>query len=254
MTETTPRLASFYRLVALEAVDSTNAEVQRRAAAGAPEGTLVWARRQTAGRGRRGRAWQSPPGNLAFSLLLRPAVAPATAATLGFVAGLALAAAVDEALPAGRSSELKWPNDLLVDGRKMAGILLEAAATGGQGLDHVVLGVGVNIVAYPEDLPYPATGLAASGGHGDAASLLGGFAGHFLPLYRTWEQDGFAALRAAWLARARGFGGPVTVRLDRATLEGRFAALDGQGALLLEMADGARHTVTAGDLYFAGPG
>ena len=254
MTNTTPHLASFYRLVALETVDSTNAEAARRAAGGASDGTVVWAQRQTAGRGRRGRAWQSPPGNLAFSLLLRPAVTPAVAATLGFVAGLALAAAVDEALPVGRSSQLKWPNDLVVDGRKMAGILLEAAATGGQDLDHVVLGVGVNIVAFPDDLPYPATSLAASGGRCDAAGLLGGFARHFLPLYRTWEQDGFATLRAAWLARARGFGGPVTVRLDQATLEGRFAALDGQGALLLEMADGARRTVTAGDLYFAGLG
>jgi BirA family biotin operon repressor/biotin-[acetyl-CoA-carboxylase] ligase len=254
MIDTAPRLASFYRLVALDEIDSTNAEAQRRAAAGAPAGTLIWARRQTAGRGRRGRAWQSPPGNLAFSLLLRPAVDPAAAATLGFVAGLALVDAVDGLLPAGRSSRLKWPNDVLVDGRKLAGILLEAAAGGGQALDHVVIGIGVNIAAHPDDLPYPATSLSASGGTANAAAVLAAFAERFLPLYRNWESEGFAAIRASWLARAHGYGGPVTVRLDHATLEGRFAALDGQGALLLETADGGRRTVTAGDLFFAARG
>ncbi len=247
-------LAAFYRLVALDETDSTNAEAERRAAAGAPAGTLIWARRQTAGRGRRGRAWQSPPGNLAFSLLLRPRVAPAAAATLGFAAGLALAGAVDGLLPAGRTSRLKWPNDLLVDGRKLAGILLEAAGSGGSRLDHLVLGIGVNVRAYPDDLPYPATSLAACGATADAAAVLAAFAEQFLPLYQAWEKLGFAAIRDAWVRRAHGYGGPVTVRLDQATLEGRFAALDGQGALLLEMADGGRRTVTAGDLFFAGLG
>ena len=164
MILTEPRLAPFYRLAALDMIDSTNSEAQRRAAAGAPAGTLIWARQQTAGRGRRGRAWQTPPGNLCFSLLLRPAVTPAVAATLGFVAGLALATAIDQLLPAGRRSELKWPNDLLVEGRKLAGILLEAGASGPSRLDHLILGIGVNVVAYPTDLPYPATSLAACGG------------------------------------------------------------------------------------------
>jgi len=157
-------------------------------------------------------------------------------------------------LPAGGGCQLKWPNDVLVDGRKLAGILLEAAAAGGPWLDHVVLGIGVNVAAYPNDLPYPATSLSACGGRADAATVLAGFADQFLPLYRIWENEGFAAIRDAWLARARGYGGAVTVRLDHATLKGRFAALDGQGALLLEMADGGRRTVTAGDLFFAGPG
>ena len=254
MTDTVAPLDPFYRLAVLDEIDSTNAEAQRRAAANAPAGTLIFALRQTAGRGRRGRAWQSPPGNLAFSLLLRPAMNAATAATLGFVAGLALAEAIDRLLPAGRSSRLKWPNDLLVDGRKLAGILLEAAAGGSGAVDHLVIGVGVNILAHPDDLPYPATDLLACGGTADAATVLAGFARHFLPLYRRWEGEGFAAIRAAWLDRAEGYGGPVTVRLDRATLEGRFAALDGQGALLLETADGRRRSITAGDLFFAAGG
>ena len=189
MIDTAPQLASFYRLVALDEIDSTNAEAQRRAAEGAPAGTLIRAVRQTAGRGRRGRAWQSPPGNLAFSLLLRPAMKAATAATLGFVAGLAVAEAIDGLLPAGRSSRLKWPNDLLVDGRKLAGILLEAAAGGSGPVDHLVVGVGVNIVAHPDDLPYPATDLQACGGTADAATVLAAFAGRFLPLYRRRSEE-----------------------------------------------------------------
>jgi BirA family biotin operon repressor/biotin-[acetyl-CoA-carboxylase] ligase len=246
------RLDPFFRLAALDSIDSTNAEAARRATAGAPAGTLVWALRQTAGRGRRGRAWSSPAGNLYCSLLLRPAVSPPVAASLGFVAGLALAEAVDSLLPAGRRSELKWPNDLLVDGRKLSGILLEAAASGPDRLDHLVLGVGVNVASHPEGLPYPATSLAAEGAGADAGATLSAFADRFLPAYRAWERDGFPAIRGAWLARARGLGQPIVVRLENAMLDGRFAALDEQGALLLEAADGSRRTVTAGDLHFPG--
>jgi BirA family biotin operon repressor/biotin-[acetyl-CoA-carboxylase] ligase len=247
-----PSLDSFFRLAALDSIDSTNAEAARRAAAGAPAGTLVWALRQTAGRGRRGRAWSSPEGNLYFSLLLRPEVGAAAAASLGFVAGLALSQAVDGLLPEGRRSELKWPNDLLVGGRKVAGILLEASAAEPGRLDHLVLGIGVNVASHPDGLPYPATSLAAEGASADAAGTLAAFAGRFLPAYRAWERDGFPAIRAAWLARARGLGQPIVVRLENATLDGRFAALDEQGALLLEAADGSRRTVTAGDLHFPG--
>jgi BirA family biotin operon repressor/biotin-[acetyl-CoA-carboxylase] ligase len=179
-------------------------------------------------------------------------VPAASAASIGFVAGLALSEAVDALLPPGRRSELKWPNDLLVGGRKLSGMLLEAAAAEPGRLDHLVLGIGVNVVSHPEGLPYPATSLAAEGARTDAAAVLSGFAGRFLPVYRAWERAGFAAIREAWLARARGLGQPIVVRLENATLDGRFAALDEQGALLLEAADGSRRTVTAGDLHFPG--
>ena len=250
MIDTAPRLASFYRLVALDEADSTNAEAQRRAASGAPAGTLIWARRQTAGRGRRGRAWQSPPGNLAFSLLLRPAVAPAAAATLGFVAGLALVDAIDGLLPAGRSSRLKWPNDVLVDGRKLAGILLESEGARADRLDALILGLGVNLASHPPESEFPATDLRSACGVDLAPdALLADFAARLEAWMQRLAADGFAPLRAAWRARAHGLGRPIRVRLPRETLTGIFADLDAAGFLLLD-APGGRRLVSAGDVFF----
>ncbi len=119
-----PKLPPAYQLVALERVASTNDEALRLAAEGAEDGTLVWAREQTGGRGRQGRVWSSPPGNLYFSLVLRPDCAPAEAAQLGFVAGVALGEAIGSVAPPLIDVNYKWPNDLLLNGRKAAGILL----------------------------------------------------------------------------------------------------------------------------------
>ena len=240
-------------LVRLGRVESTQAVAFTLAADGAADRTVVIAEAQSAGRGRRGRTWHDEPGaSLLTSIILRPHLAPTRLPMLSLVAGIAVAEALERV--AGLAPRLKWPNDVLVDGRKLAGILLEASAGGSGAIDHLVVGVGVNVAAHPDDLPYPATDLVACGGTADAATVLAAFADRFLPLYRTWEGEGFASIRAAWLDRAEGYGGPVTVRLDRATLEGRFAALDGQGALLLETADGGRRSITAGDLFFAAHG
>ena len=149
----TPELPAFYRLLAYEQIDSTNEEAKRLAAAGAPAGTLVWAGEQLAGRGRRGRGWASPPGNLYVSLLLRPACPPAQACQLNFVAAVALAEAVSALLPAGAGVALKWPNDVLVGGAKVSGILLEASAALDRSIDWLVIGAGVNIASHPADTP-----------------------------------------------------------------------------------------------------
>jgi len=247
-----PGLPPFFRPVALDEVDSTNEEARRRAAAGAPEGTLVWAARQSAGRGRRGRNWESPPGNLYLSLLLRPACAPAAAAQLGFVAGLALVEAIDPLLPEmARPAQVKWPNDVLVRRAKLAGILLEAAGAGGR-LDFLILGLGVNVTSSPPDTPYPATSLAAEGAHTEAGEVLAAFAGQFLPWRRRWLQEGFEPVRRAWLARACGLGEPIAVHLERETVTGRFAALDDGGAIAVELPGGRRRIVAAGDVFYPG--
>jgi BirA family biotin operon repressor/biotin-[acetyl-CoA-carboxylase] ligase len=245
------QLPSFYRLVIHERIDSTNEEAKRLASAGAAAGTLVWAGEQLAGRGRRGRGWASPPGNLYASLLLRPACPPARACQLNFVAAVALVETVTALLPAGAAVTLKWPNDVLVGGAKLSGILLEASAALDRSIDWLVIGVGVNVVSHPADTPYPATNLQREGvGNATAAAVLAPFAERFQAWYETWREQGFAPVRARWLASARGLGEPIEVRLERETLEGRFGDLDESGALMLDMRDGARRQITTGDLFF----
>jgi BirA family biotin operon repressor/biotin-[acetyl-CoA-carboxylase] ligase len=244
-----PILSSFFTLVALDQIDSTNEEAHRRARSGAPEGTLVWAREQTGGRGRRGRVWSSPPGNLYVSLLLRPAVPPAEAVQLGFVAAVAIAETLCACLPAGRQVRCKWPNDLLVDGAKVAGILPEAEASG-RSVEALVLGMGINLLSHPADTPYPATSLSAAGGNVTGEALLESLAGRLHLWYRRWQEGGFAPIRARWLDFAAGLGQAIEVRLEGATLKGRFAALDASGALDLEFADGGHRLVTAGDVFY----
>lgn len=249
MTGAAPVLPAFYALIRFETVGSTNDEAKRLAATAAPEGTLIWALEQTAGRGRRGRPWQSPPGNLYLSLLLRPAGSAAHAAQLGFVAALALGDALAPALGRGRELRFKWPNDVLLDGRKLAGILLESETAPGGGVTSVVIGVGVNIAAAPSGTEFPATSLAAAGVDGVTPGLLlDGFAHHFDLWRRRWLAEGFAPVRRAWLARAGGLGGTVRVRLESAILSGRFLDLDEEGALLLEGEEGRRR-IAAGEVF-----
>ncbi len=232
-------------------VGSTNDEACRLAAEGAADGTVVWARRQTAGRGRRGRRWESPVGNLYFSVIMRPRVDTATGAQVSFVAALAIADAVAGILPAGARIEQKWPNDVLVRGAKITGILLESSGGAGHSVDWIVVGCGVNVAQAPETAGLASTCLHREGApDADVRDVL------VLVLERlrfwrdTWIRDGFAPVREAWLARARGLGGPVTVRLPGRELQGRFAGMDGAGALLLDLPDGGRRQVTAGEVYF----
>ena len=246
---TGPTLPAGFHLHRFAAVGSTNDEAKALARAGAPGGTLVWADEQTAGRGRRGRSWVSPPGNLYLSLLLRPDSEPARAAQLGFVAALGLADALAELAGPALELRCKWPNDILANGWKLAGILLEAEAGAGGRVDFVIIGIGVNIASAPARAEYPATSLAAEGiADVSPATLLAAFARHFDRWHRRWCEAGFAPVRAAWLDRAVGLGEPVRVRLDRMTLDGRFADLDEDGALLLDTADGRRR-IAAGDVF-----
>jgi len=245
-----PRLSPFYRVQLFDTIDSTNEEARRQARDGAAEGALIWARQQTAGRGRRGRSFVSPPGNLYLSILLRPERSAAAAAQLGFAAALAIADAVAPQLPPGVRLGLKWPNDVLLDGRKLSGILLESQASDGR-LDWLVLGMGVNVASFPEGLDYPATSLSAVGASVTVEALLAALAGRFEAWYEGWHREGFQPLRQAWLQRAQGLGEPIRVRLATGESSGRFAGLDEEGALLLDDASGRRR-VAAGEVFPAG--
>lgn len=243
-----PTLPGFFSLSALDETASTNDVALARASDGAPEGTLVTARRQTQGRGRRGRTWVSPEGNLHLSLVLTPPRGRDDATAVGFIAALAVADAVTESLSADAAVTLKWPNDVLVARRKISGLLIEAVP-GRDGA--LVLGIGVNVVAHPDDTPYPATDLAAEGAAIDSETVLEMFAAAFSGRYAAFQQDGFAPLRKQWIARAQGIGAPIVVRLEGARFDGIFSGIDDDGALVLDLGGGARKTVTAGDVFFA---
>lgn len=239
-----------HALVALDEVESTNDEAKARAAAGAAEGTVVWAGRQRSGRGRRGRAWASPPGNLYLSTVLRPDCAARSVAQLSFVAALAVRDLVDGSLP-GRA-RCKWPNDILLDGAKVAGVLLESSLGPGARVDWVVLGIGVNLVSHPGlEGPVPSTSLAAAGAPACApADALAALLAALARRRREWEDEGFDAVRQAWLARAHGLGGPVTVVNGDRRIAGIFEGLDAEGGLVLTQTGTAPLSIAAGDVIF----
>ncbi len=248
-----PDLPSPYKLVALESVDSTNAEARRLACEGAGEYTVVWAKRQTAGRGRRGREWASPTGNLYFSIILRPPYPRDNVVQLGFVMANAVADALSMILPPGAFVHTKWPNDILVEGKKIAGLLMEGESSGGS-FEWLTLGVGVNVASHPpdQDVETPATSLAGEGVSGDGLSveaLLDTLAKRFLAGQATWRNLGFGPIRRHWLVRARGVGGRVRVRLANETVSGIFSTLDEDGALVLHPDNGPNRLIVAGDVF-----
>jgi BirA family transcriptional regulator, biotin operon repressor / biotin---[acetyl-CoA-carboxylase] ligase len=235
-----------FRLHEFARIDSTNDEALRQAHRGAPEFTLIVAREQSAGRGRRGNSWSSPAGNLHCSLLLRPACSAADAAQLGFAASLAVAETAERFLPANAAIALKWPNDVLLGRAKLAGILLESRSSG-ERLDFVVIGVGVNLAAAPGDTPYPATSLAQWGAEVTPDAALPILGARLLAWYEVWRSS-FTPLRAAWLARASGVGEAIRVRLADGEIAGRFDGLDEAGRLLLS-GPGGRRAIAAGEVF-----
>lgn len=239
-----------FNLIAYDEVDSTNTVARRLCAAEAADRTLVWARRQTAGRGRHRRTWISPAGNLYLSLILRPRVQAREATALTFVAAVAVADAIAALLPEGVVVSCKWPNDVLVGGCKIAGILLESATTADGGVDWVIVGIGVNVASHPPpaEIIYSATSLVAAGaGAVTPEAVLEALCRHLDHWLRVWAESGFSPLRDAWLARAHGLGLAIAVGTGSDAVRGTFRGLDDTGLLLVE-ADGVVHRIAAGDV------
>jgi BirA family biotin operon repressor/biotin-[acetyl-CoA-carboxylase] ligase len=229
-------------------LDSTNEEARRLAQAGEAGPVWIMALRQSAGRGRRGRAWQTAEGNLAATLLLYPDAPPAVSGQLSFAAALAVADLAAHFAP-GAAIAVKWPNDVLAEDKKLAGILLE----GGPGKSNkawLAIGIGVNLAGHPEGTEFPATSLAGLGiappPAEEALSVLAARFGHW---YDVWMQGGFGSLRMHWLARAKGVGAPIRARLAQETREGVFEGIDENGALLLNEGGQVR-AVAAGEVFF----
>ena len=220
-----------WRLARFGAIDSTNDEARRRAFAGDPGRLWIMAEEQSAGRGRRGRTWASPRGNLYASAFMIDPCPQAAAAQLGFVAGVALARAAKDVGAAG--ARLKWPNDLIRDGAKCAGLLVEGVSLPDMRFACIV-GVGVNCVSAPTGVGYPTAVLTTeSGGAIDAQALFERLIERFDEALRTWRAgEGFEAVRSAWLAHAAALGERVTVESGGRRREGTFEGLDGAGRLL----------------------
>ena len=250
---------------------STNADMLLLARSGVEEGVWLRAERQTGGRGRQGRVWVSPPGNFYGSTVVRVRGSDPAAATLALVAAVAVEEAVgvylsflgegrgpglqalsSQALDPGLrrgtapafSAQIKWPNDLLLDGAKLSGILLERAG------DAVVVGIGVNLAHHPDDTERIATSLAANGTAPDPADFAETLAEAFARWLGIWRGQGLASVRARWLERAHPVGAALTARLpDGSAIDGLFGGLDADGALILRLADGTSRVIHAGDVF-----
>jgi BirA family biotin operon repressor/biotin-[acetyl-CoA-carboxylase] ligase len=245
-----PRAASAgYRLAAFERIGSTNAEALARARAGERGPLWFVTSEQTAGRGRRHRPWIAPRGNLACSILEMMDVSPSVAATLGFAAGLALEAGLRSTASDKMEFVLKWPNDVLVGGNKLAGILLEADAI--EDRLAVVVGIGINVVAAPERTPTPATSLRMLAIDVNAGQLFAALSDAWIEFRGIWDEGrGFAEIRQRWLQRAAGLGRPVSIVSGGSTATGIFETIDETGCMIVRNSDGRRLPISAGEVYF----
>ena len=238
-----------YALKAFDVIDSTNDEARRLASAGQREPVWITAARQTTGRGRRGRAWESPAGNLAATLLIRPGKPASECAQLSFAAAIAAHEAIASFAP-DAEIRVKWPNDVLANGRKIAGILLESASTGTVP-EWLAIGIGINLAHYPEGTEFPATALPALGiAAPNPSEALARLAAAFAKWYEIWRASGFSPLRDAWLARAAGLGTRIRARLADGEIWGMFEGIDETGALILRETQGKTRAIAAGEVFF----
>jgi BirA family biotin operon repressor/biotin-[acetyl-CoA-carboxylase] ligase len=252
-----------YRVLSYDEIGSTSTEAVRAAESGDVGDVWFASLRQTAGRGRRGRVWETPSGNLAASLMIMPDCDPSIAATLGFVAGVALNRALGAVLPAGLVKTgidgadgqgariaLKWPNDLLADGAKLAGMLLESAKRP-DGRAAVVIGIGVNIVSAPSGLPYPATSLRDLGVEVSAETIFSALSDEWIAAYELWANGrNVPAILGLWRGAAAGIGAEVAVSRDGGVVRGIFESIDDTGRLIVRANDNSRIAISAGDVHF----
>ncbi|HEU0118030.1 MAG TPA: biotin--[acetyl-CoA-carboxylase] ligase [Alphaproteobacteria bacterium] len=230
-----------WRIQKLPITGSTNDDAKRAAENGETEGLVVWALQQTAGRGRHGRTWQSPAGNLFCSILLRPKESLQKIGCYSFLVANAMYDTVRQCLPVADIT-LKWPNDVLVEGKKIGGILLETVG------DALIVGVGLNVMEYPEEALFPSTSLRAEGAK---ARTLDEVLDMLLQNIRHWygvmQKDGFEPIRQDWLKHAQ--KGPLSVKLPNEVLQGEFAGLGATGDLRLKLADGSERAIATGDVF-----
>lgn len=250
----TYHLINDYHLLAYECVDSTNEEAKRLAEGGASHGAVIWAKEQTAGRGRLQRRWESRPGNLFVSILLAPKCPLSEAAQLSFVAGVAAVEALQPLLPGDGRFHCKWPNDILLGDKKLGGILLESFTTlqaDGKPKQWVVAGIGINIDNRPEEALYPATCLREAGVELVSAKIvLTRFIERFMENYDAWVREGFGPVRESWLKYAYGLGKKVEIQSGEDVISGTFSGMSAGGEMLVKAAGGEERAINSGDVFF----
>lgn len=241
-----PGLPEGYRLFAFDTIDSTNAEALRRIESDAGAGDVIWAENQSAGRGRRGREWVSATGNLFLTLIVQ-ARDERNIGQLAFVAALGVAGALEAPVGDYEKIRLKWPNDILLDGGKLGGILIERAG-GKTNPDLVAVGIGLNV----EEAAFPGSACLRDFGTGPSLSeLVGLICREFDRWHGRWLADGFSPVRDAWMTRADRLGDAITVRFpDGRTAEGQFRGIDENGALELWQANGTCEMIATGEVFF----
>lgn len=249
-----PNLIDDYHLLSYDVLDSTNEEAKRLAGGGASHGAVIWAKRQTAGKGRLGREWVSPEGNLFVSVLLSPDCDLPQCSQLSFVAALAAVETIQPIIPDDGNAQCKWPNDILYEGRKLGGILLESFTTPdeqGREKQWVVVGIGINIDHFPENTLFPATCLRASGVEIISAKIvLSRFVYNFIQAYDQWAHEGFEPIRRRWMEVAWRLGYPTDVAIGEQVVSGTFQGIDEYGRLMLQQAGNQIRTISAGEVLF----
>ena len=251
-TSSSPKLPSGYRLLRMETVDSTNAEARRRAKVGEPGPLWIWSTRQSQGRGRGGREWISRPGNLFASLLIGVNAPQRVAGQIALLAGVIAYDTIAKLIAYEGRSELllKWPNDILLAGEKLAGVLLENVGSTVENRSVVVIGTGINLASHPEDLPQPAISLGAYDIMVTPAEALEVLAATTHEWLARWgEGSCFPTIRRAWLDRAGPAGRPLRVKVEGEETEGVYGGLDADGALRLMTPEG-EYRIAAGDVFF----
>jgi BirA family biotin operon repressor/biotin-[acetyl-CoA-carboxylase] ligase len=247
---TTGDIHPAYELVVCATVDSALEEAKRLAATGADEGTLVWAREQTAGHGRFGRPWESAPGNLYCSLVLRPEDPPAVAAQVVYVAAVSLGEAIASLVSPMVELRYRWPNDILLYDAKVGGILLEPCQTRTDMLDWLILSLAVNVKSHPMKAEFIATSMETEGcPNASESDLLQIFTRCFLSWANRWSEEGFAPVRKAWYQRAIRIGQPIEIELEQETVKGTFVELDDDGALVMALPEEGNRRITVADFF-----
>jgi BirA family transcriptional regulator, biotin operon repressor / biotin---[acetyl-CoA-carboxylase] ligase len=241
--------AAGFRLAAFATLSSSNTHALALARVGERGPLWITAAEQTDGRGRRGNPWESPPGNLYATLLLTDPAPPESAAQASFVSALAVHDAIIASAPGLRDAvQLKWPNDVLCDGCKLAGILIEGEQAA-HGL-AVAIGIGVNVRRHPDGTAYPATDLVAAGVEASADGLFAALSAAMVQRLAQWRRGAaFGAIRNDWLERAAFKGDEMKVRLPSGELSGRYETLDDRGCLMLRLRDGTLQAIAAGELF-----
>jgi len=238
----------FFRIETKGVTESTNDDVMKRAIAGESEGLVIQALRQTSGRGRNGRVWESPESNLYLSILIRPRALPKQVLFYSFAAAMAVYDAVLSVMP-NADVQLKWPNDVLLNGKKISGILLESAPVENGIVDWVVIGIGINVSSCPDNVLYPTTSLNEAGAKTNVDQVLEEVLKSFDQWHLTLRFDGFRPVRRAWLAYAR--IGAISVKLQSEEIKGEFAGIDENGNLMLRTEDETEKIISAGDVFFS---